>query len=531
MSLRLKILGSFAILLAVLAGLGGYSLLALGNVAGQTTYIATNSLPSVEAAKNIDTESSNYRLGQLQHVLAANDKDMTSWEGEMAKSEAVIQDAISTYEKKLISNDTDRALIASIDQRWAAYVKGWDEARLLSRALKTEAAMALINGKLLDAYNSAMDPINALVKFNDDEAIQTYKGALGIFDQSRLILLLVIAAALVLAVVLGILLSNSILKVLGSIDSAAENVTAGTSQVSDSSQQLAQGSNEQATSVDQVSASVEELTATIKQNADNASQTEKIANKSAGDAKESGLAVAQTVKAMKDISERVTVIQEIARQTNLLSLNAAIEAARAGEHGRGFAVVANEVQKLAERSQGAAKEIEDLSRNSVAIAESAGRMLDHLVPDIEKTADLVTEINAASGEQASGVQQINQAILQLSTVVQQNAASSEELAATAEELSGQALLMSESVILLKTGKRGQGLAQASQAPRHLVLQHQAGTPGGGAAGASGGARAAKTTAIVPRAQAGQSEAAREKARTKGARIVLNDREDDDFEHL
>jgi methyl-accepting chemotaxis protein len=232
-----------------------------------------------------------------------------------------------------------------------------------------------------------------------------------------------------------------------------------------------------------------------------------------------------------EIGSILGVINEVNDQTNLLALNAAILAAQAGEHGRGFAVVANEVQKLAERSQGAAKEIEDLSRNSVAIAESAGRMLDHLVPDIEKTADLVTEINAASGEQASGVQQINQAILQLSTVVQQNAASSEELAATAEELSGQALLMSESVILLKTGKRGQGLAQASQAPRHLVLQHQAGTPGGGAAGASGGARAAKTTAIVPRAQAGQSEAAREKARTKGARIVLNDREDDDFEHL
>ncbi|MGL4370547.1 MAG: methyl-accepting chemotaxis protein, partial [Spirochaetota bacterium] len=214
-----------------------------------------------------------------------------------------------------------------------------------------------------------------------------------------------------------------------------------------------QGANEQAASVEEVSSSLEEMTATIRQNADNASQTEKIAVKSAADAREGGEAVTMTVKAMKQIADKISIIQEIARQTNLLSLNASIEAARAGDHGKGFAVVASEVQKLAERSQNAAIEINDLSSSSVGIAEKAGEMLTRLVPDIQKTAELVAEINAASGEQANGIQQINSAIQQLNTVIQQNASAAEELTATAEELASQTVQMKGSVNFLKNGVR------------------------------------------------------------------------------
>ncbi|MDA8088223.1 MAG: methyl-accepting chemotaxis protein, partial [Nitrospiraceae bacterium] len=177
---------------------------------------------------------------------------------------------------------------------------------------------------------------------------------------------------------------------------------------------------------------------TIMQNAENAQQTGSIATKAADDARESGVAVSGTVKAMKEISEKISIIEEIARQTNLLALNAAIEAARAGEHGRGFAVVASEVRKLAERSQTAAAEISGLSRGSVEVAEKAGQMLAKLVPDIQKTSELVLEISAASKEQNTGAQQVNQAIQQLDQVIQQNAGASEEMASTAEELSSQA---------------------------------------------------------------------------------------------
>lgn len=261
-------------------------------------------------------------------------------------------------------------------------------------------------------------------------------------------------AALVLTLgVLGLIITRSLFTVLQDLSGSVGMVTSGTGQLAAASAQLAQGSSEQAASVEQVSASVEELSATIRQNADNARETEKIAGKSAQDARDGGNAVAETVQAMKVISEKVLVIQEIARQTNLLSLNAAIEAARAGEHGRGFAVVASEVQKLAERSQGAAKEIETLSRSSVSLAENAGLLLEKLVPDIQRTSDLVTEINAASSEQASGVQQINSAIQQLNLVVQDNASSSEELASTSEEISAQAAAMKEAIEFLKTGRR------------------------------------------------------------------------------
>lgn len=219
---------------------------------------------------------------------------------------------------------------------------------------------------------------------------------------------------------------------------SSENVSTGSMQLSSASQGISQGSSEQAASVEEISASIEEMTASINQNADNANQTEKIAMKSSNDAKEGGEAVQHTVIAMKQIAEKISIIQEIARQTNLLSLNASIEAARAGEHGKGFAVVASAVQKLAERSQDAAEEISKLSKSSVDVAEKAGDMLDKLVPDIQKTAELVAEINAASAEQNKGIQQVNSAVQQFNTVVQSNASASEELASTSEELSSQA---------------------------------------------------------------------------------------------
>ncbi len=254
---------------------------------------------------------------------------------------------------------------------------------------------------------------------------------------------------------------DKLTNIVAEVQSGAENVAAGSEEMSASSESLSQGASEQAAAVEECSSSMEQMASSINQNADNARQTESIAAKAALDAKESGDAVSKTVAAMKEIAGKISIIEEIARQTDLLALNAAVEAARAGEHGKGFAVVAAEVRKLAERSQGAAAEINRLSGDSTAVAERAGTLLEKLVPDIQKTADLVQEIAATSQEQSAGAGQVNKALQQLDQVIQQNASSSEELASTSEELSSQAEQLQATIAFFTTD----ATQRAKAAPR------------------------------------------------------------------
>jgi methyl-accepting chemotaxis protein len=236
---------------------------------------------------------------------------------------------------------------------------------------------------------------------------------------------------------------------VGNVSAAVRNVAAGSAQMASTSEELSQGATEQASSTEQVSSAVEEMTANIRQSSDNALTTEKIATKSADDARSSGKAVADAVEAMQTIADRIMIVQEIARQTDLLALNAAVEAARAGEHGRGFAVVAAEVRKLAERSQTAAAEISSLSASTVRTAASAGEMLQALVPDIERTSSLVTEITVASRELATGSSQISMSIQQLDKVTQSNTSASEELSSAATELASQAEQLADAIAFFK----------------------------------------------------------------------------------
>jgi len=232
-------------------------------------------------------------------------------------------------------------------------------------------------------------------------------------------------------------LHGSLNKTISEVKSSVENILQASEQISASAQEISISSSSQAASVEEISESMHRIATNIQSNSQNANNTEKIAIQVASDTKDTGESVINTVKAMKEISTKISIIQEIASQTNLLAINAAIEAARAGEQGRGFAVVASEVQKLAERSQTASVEITNLTASSMQISDLAGQKLLKLTPDIQKTADLVQQISEASTEQTEGVEQINIAIQKFDHDAQKNASISEELAAVAEEAQSQ----------------------------------------------------------------------------------------------
>ncbi len=238
-------------------------------------------------------------------------------------------------------------------------------------------------------------------------------------------------------------------QLIGTVVVNSENIVSASAQIAAAATELSAGATNQASSVEEISSSMEEMTANIQQTSSNSKQTERISVQAAKDIQLSKDSVIQTVHSMKTIASKISIIGEISRQTNLLALNAAVEAARAGEHGRGFAVVAAEVRKLAERSQAAATEIDEVSAMSVDVALKSGEMLTDVVPNIQKTSDLVQEITASSSEQGVGAEQINSAIQNLNVVVQDNATTAEEMAASAEELNNQAEVLKEAVSFFK----------------------------------------------------------------------------------
>lgn len=445
-----------------------FSLYSLNSIGGEIKQIAEEDLPLTilitEVAENQLNQSVLFeRMLRFGEMMKANpgiserlketvdefEKHSQQVNQSIEKAEEVAGQSIAATSSTDAGQEMEDILdhLKTIDKAHSEYEKRVLQIVEIIKNTRSSAAESLITGIEHDEEQLNIEIENTLGKiesFTEKSALKAEH------DETFAIWGMAIISLFSLLIGAGfcVMILRNIRRIVTAIMTGANYVASGSQQLSATSEQVSSGASEQAAAAEEASSSMEEMAATIRQNTDNAAQTQSIATKVAEDANVGGEAVTQTVRAMREISEKISIIEEISRQTNMLALNAAIEAARAGEHGKGFAVVADAVRKLAERSQTAAAEISNLSSSSVEIAENAGALLNKIVPEINKTSDLVREINAASNEQNIGADQINKALQQLGSVIQENASAAEEMASTSEELAAQAEQLQDSITLL-----------------------------------------------------------------------------------
>jgi methyl-accepting chemotaxis protein len=515
-----KLMIGFGVLAAMLCFVAYQGVSTAQEINSKLTTMYDRDLKGISSWKDANVDVVYIGRAFRAAILAGDKADIEHYRGEIEDDKAKLNASLIEGEKTIVTAEA-KQLVGETRTALSEYYSHIDEIMRLAQAGDAKGA-TLRSAGAREVANKVDNNLTSLGNIKTRLAEEAYKESAAAYASSRSILLMIGAFGTIFAIVLGYIIAQMIARPLAvangvigavsegdlrskvevtskdevgqmmaavnhmvdnlrntvtSVAASSSNVASGSEEMSSTAQQLSQGSTEQSAAAEESTSSMEEMTSSIQQNADNARQTDKIASKAAEDGKTSGEAVARTVQAMKEVAEKINIIEEIARKTDLLALNAAVEAARAGEHGKGFAVVASEVRKLAERSQTAAAEISRLTSDGVKTADGAGQLLAKLVPDIQKTAELVREIAAASVEQSTGATQVSKAIQQLDQVIQQNAAASEEMASTAEELSSQAEVLQSAVAFFKVDDVQQAPSpQARRKVAHVPIQRKSASP-------------------------------------------------------
>ncbi len=500
LKIKQKLVTCFILLAVVTGVVGVFGIYTMSTINTQSESMYYNNLVPSQKLASIHAAIEDIRANQL---LAVYERNPGTLQTRLDAINAAVEsdNALLKEYEATIQDDENRTMYTKLTESLVSYRELRNANLELVKAQKYDEAQAGLD-KVTQARQTVDADLEALIAYNTTQAEDVLTQNTADFKTQSTMMIIFIVVGIGLAVGLGLMVANMISRplrrmvdsaeeiangnldvnvtidsrdevgelglafvrmtdhineIMANIDSAAEQVAAGSKQIADSSMGLSQGATEQASSIEQLTASIEEISSQTRLNADNANEANELAESTRENAIKGNNEMKRMLESMEEINESsaniskiIKVIDEIAFQTNILALNAAVEAARARQHGKGFAVVAEEVRNLAARSADAAKETTRMIEGSIKkvddgtkIATTTAVALNKIVDDVAKVSGIVGNIASASNEQAIGISQINQGIMQVSEVVQMNSATSEESASASEELSSQAELLRE----------------------------------------------------------------------------------------